>query len=165
MELTKLTNLEIGTTVNVGKSEGGIGANTISPKCSLLLELRYTIDSQRDILLNALKKITETNYVSGTKSYLNGLIQRDVMQHNSKQDTLIKALESICKIEIATENRGGVSDANIVASNGITTLDGFGPYGDGDHTIKERALKSSFTQRINMMSKILLYHQKNKKFH
>ncbi|MEA3498889.1 MAG: M20/M25/M40 family metallo-hydrolase, partial [Campylobacterota bacterium] len=41
-ELTKLTNLEIGTTVNVGKITGGIGANTISPKCELLLEIRYT---------------------------------------------------------------------------------------------------------------------------
>jgi len=30
-ELVKLTNLEEGTTVNVGKIEGGIGANTISP--------------------------------------------------------------------------------------------------------------------------------------
>ncbi|MEA3553987.1 MAG: M20 family peptidase, partial [Campylobacterota bacterium] len=50
------------------------------------------------------------------------------------------------------------------ASCGVITLDGFGPFGDGDHTIKERALKSSFEQRIVMMTKILDHHQKNNQF-
>ena len=60
-----------------------------------------------------------------------------------------------------TEQRGGVSDANHAASCGVVTLDGFGPFGDGDHTIHERALKSSFIQRIDMMTKILESHQSN----
>jgi glutamate carboxypeptidase len=63
---------------------------------------------------------------------------------------------------LPTEQRGGVSDANIVASQGVTTLDGFGPFGDGDHTVNERALKSSFEQRIELMSKVLTHHQKFK---
>lgn len=160
-ELTKLTNLEIGTTVNVGKITGGIGANTISPKCELLLEIRYTSEDERDRLLNALDTITNTSYVEGTKATLSGLIQRDVMEPNEKQSAFIKTLEGITGDTILTERRGGVSDANHVASVGVVTLDGFGPFGDGDHTINERALKSSFTQRIEMMSKILLHHQNN----
>jgi len=160
-ELTKLTNLEIGTTVNVGKIVGGIGANTISPKCELLLELRYTLTSEKDRLLQALEKITNTSYIEGTSSSLSGLIQRDVMEPNSNQAKLISRLENITGYNIATEQRGGVSDANHVASVGVVTLDGFGPFGDGDHTISERALKSSFIQRIDMMSKILESHQVN----
>jgi glutamate carboxypeptidase len=54
-----------------------------------------------------------------------------------------------------------VSDANIVASCGVTTLDGFGPYGDGDHTINERANKKSFEIRIDMMSRVFKHLQKN----
>ena len=164
IELTKLTNLEIGTTVNVGKIEGGIGANTISPSATLLLELRYTKNSERDRLLEALERITNTSYIEGTKATLSGLIQRDVMETNESQLELIKKIENFTNIELPTEERGGVSDANIVASQGVTTLDGFGPFGDGDHTIKERALKSSFEQRIELMSKILLYHQEHKQF-
>jgi len=160
-ELTKLTNLEIGTTVNVGKITGGIGANTISPKCELLLELRYNRNSERDRLLNALEKITNTNYVDGTISKFDGLIQRDVMEPNEQQLEFIHTLEEITNLNIKTEQRGGVSDANHVASCGVITLDGFGPFGDGDHTIHERALKSSFEQRIKMMSDILLKHQLN----
>ncbi len=161
-ELTKLTNLDIGTTVNVGKISGGIGANTISPKCEMLLEIRYKVDSEKDRLLKALDTITNTSYVDDTVSTLDGLIQRDVMEPNQKQLDFISKLENITGETIQTEQRGGVSDANHVASCGVVTLDGFGPFGDGDHTINERALKSSFEQRIQMMTKILEFHQKNK---
>ena len=160
-ELVKLTNLELQTTVNVGKINGGIGANTISPKCELLLEIRYTTNDEKIRVLNSLNKITNTSYVHGTISTLNGSIQRDVMMENPKQLELIEELETITNCVILTEKRGGVSDANIVASCGVTTLDGFGPFGDGDHTIKERALKSSFESRINFTTKILNHLQKN----
>lgn len=163
-ELIKLTNLKIGTTVNVGKIIGGIGANTISPKCELLLEIRYKVNSERDRLLKALDDITNTSYVDGTISTLDGLIQRDVMEPSQKQLEFITKLEKITNENIPTEQRGGVSDANHVASEGVITLDGFGPFGDGDHTIHERALKSSFEQRIDMMTKILLNHQIKNKF-
>ena len=160
-ELVKLTNLELQTTVNVGKINGGIGANTISPKCELLLEIRYTTNDEKIRVLNALNKITNTSYVSGTISTLTGSIQRDVMQENTNQLEFITQLETITNSKILTEKRGGVSDANIVASYGVSTLDGFGPFGDGDHTIKERALKSSFESRIELMTKILNYFQTN----
>ncbi len=154
-ELTKLTNLDIGTTVNVGKITGGIGANTISPKCELLLEIRYTLNSERNRLLSELNRITNTSYVNGTTSKLDGLIQRDVMEENQEQLKFIKQIEKTTNTTIPTEQRGGVSDANHVASCGVITLDGFGPYGDGDHTIKERASKESFIQRIDMSTRIL----------
>ena len=160
-ELTKLTDLEMGTTVNVGKIEGGIGANTISPKCELLLEIRYTKNSEKRRLLDALEKITGTSFVNGTKSTLSGLIQRDVMEPNDSQKEFIQKIERITKESISTEQRGGVSDANHAASCGVTTLDGFGPFGDGDHTVKERALKSSFEQRIKMVTDIFDFHQNN----
>jgi len=160
-ELTKLTNLELGTTVNVGKISGGIGANTISPKCELLLEIRYKLNSEKTRLLDALQSITDKSYVQGTVSTLDGLIQRDVMEENQKQLDFIKKLETITNQKIPTEQRGGVSDANHVASCGVITLDGWGPFGDGDHTIKERASKKSFIQRIDMMKNIIDYHQKN----
>jgi len=163
-ELTKLTNLEIGTTVNVGKINGGIGANTISPKCEILVEIRYKINSERDRLLKALDTITNTSFVDGTVSKLSGLIQRDVMEENEKQLDFITKLENITQQTILTEQRGGVSDANIVSSMGVITLDGFGPFGDGDHTIKERASKKSFIDRVELSRVLFEYFIKNKNF-
>jgi glutamate carboxypeptidase len=150
-ELVKLTNLDLETTVNVGKINGGIGANTISPKCEITLELRYTLSDEKERVLNAIDRIVKKSYVQGSVSTLIGSIQRDVMEENSNQLELINTIEKIANIKQLTEKRGGVSDANIVASCGVTTLDGFGPYGDGDHTVKERALKSSFQTRIDLL--------------
>jgi glutamate carboxypeptidase len=152
--LTKLTNLEKGTTVNVGKIEGGIGANTISPSAKLTVELRYTSIDERKRVLKGFDEITNNSYVDGTKSLLSGGIQRDVMLENDKQLEFLKEIEEIYGESILKEKRGGVSDANHMASAGVITLDGFGPFGDGDHTINERANKKSYLQRIRLSTKI-----------
>jgi len=58
-KLVALTDLKKETTVNVGKIEGGIGANTISPKSKLTFELRYTGTDERDRVLNAIDEIVK----------------------------------------------------------------------------------------------------------
>ena len=156
-ELVKLTNLNKGTTVNVGKIEGGIGANTISPMANMVFELRYKNSDERDRVLNAINEIIKISYVHGTYSQLSGGIQRDVMQTSDKSLKLIQNIEKITNHSLKYEERGGVSDANIVSSHGVVTLDGFGPYGDGDHTIKERALKKSFYERIELSKKLFTH--------
>ena len=153
-KLVALTDLEKETTVNVGKIEGGIGANTISPKAKLTFELRYTTTDERDRVLKAIDEIVNTAYVEGTTTTLSGGIQRDVMQPTPQQAAFVKKIETLCNITLPTEKRGGVSDANIVASQGIPTLDGWGPYGDGDHTVHERASKKSFEERIALVTQI-----------
>jgi glutamate carboxypeptidase len=153
-ELVALTNLDMGTTVNVGKISGGIGANTISPKAHLTFELRYTSSSEKERVLDSIYNIVSKSYVNGTKSTLSGDIQRDVMQPSSNQEEFLEKIEELCGVSLPTEHRGGVSDANIISSQGVVTLDGFGPYGDGDHTVKERASKLTFDSRIDLVSKI-----------
>ena len=153
-KLVALTDLEKETTVNVGKIEGGIGANTISPKAKLTFELRYTTTDERDRVLDAIDEIVNTAYVEGTESKLSGGIQRDVMQPTQEQAAFVKKIETLCNITLPTEKRGGVSDANIIASQGVPTLDGWGPYGDGDHTVHERASKKSFEERIALVTQI-----------
>ncbi len=153
-KLIKLSDFNKGTTVNVGKIEGGVGANTISPYAKLTFEARYTSTSERDRILKEIDKIVSTSYVKGSKSFLSGGIQKDVMEPTCKQEKFLKDIENYCKIKLKTEKRGGVSDANIVSSSGTVVLDGMGPFGDGDHTDKERALKSSFKKRIELSTKI-----------
>ena len=163
-ELVKLTNLELGTTVNVGKIEGGIGANTISPHADITFELRYKTQEERERVLKSIDKIVATSYVDGTSASLSGAIQRDVMQTSKSSLELIKNIEQITGKKLKSEERGGVSDANIVSSNGVVTLDGFGPFGDGDHTINERANKKSFESRIELSENLFRYFIENKHF-
>jgi len=156
-KLVKLTDLEKGTTVNVGKIEGGIGANTISPHSHLTFELRYKTQDEKDRVLESIDSIVSTSYVNGTTSSLSGGIQRDVMETSQESLKLIESIENIIDEKLSFEERGGVSDANIVSSNGVITLDGFGPFGDGDHTVYERANKASFETRINLSKQLFKY--------
>ena len=163
-ELVKLTDLTKGTTVNVGKIDGGIGANTISPHANLVFELRYKISAERDRVLNQIDEIVEQTYVDGTSATLSGGIQRDVMQTTQSSLELIKNIQNIISKELKYEERGGVSDANIISSCGVVTLDGFGPFGDGDHTVDERASKKSFESRIDLSTKLFTFFVKNLDF-
>ena len=159
---SELIDFDKGTIVNVGKIEGGIGLNTVSPSCQMQMEFRFDTNEEKNRVMQEVQKITNHSFVDGTVSIAQGVIQREVMEENPKQFELIKLFETLTCREITTEKRGGVSDANVVAGQGVTTLDGFGPFGDGDHTKKERALKSSFSQRVDMMSTILEYFQEHK---
>jgi len=154
MALVALTDLDKETTVNVGKIHGGIGANTISPKAHLTFELRYTTTEERDRVLASIEEIVSHSYVKGTTSTLSGGIQRDVMQPSPEQTLFVEHINRLCNVQLPTEKRGGVSDANIISSQGVATLDGWGPYGDGDHTVHERASKKSFGERINLVTEI-----------
>lgn len=163
-ELVKLTDLDKGTTVNVGKIEGGIGVNTISPQALLTFELRYKTADERERVLKSIDDIVVKSYVKGTKSSLRGGIQRDVMQTTQASLELIKNIENITFSKLKYEERGGVSDANIVSSNGVVTIDGFGPFGDGDHTVYERADKKSFQSRIDLSVKLFKHFTQNLDF-
>ena len=160
-KLVAMTDLTKGSTVNVGKIQGGIGANTISPSASLVVEMRFTSGPERERLLAGLNRIVAEATIPGTSARLSGRLQRDVMEPNSKQAAFVEKIREIAKISVLTESRGGGSDANITASAGVVTLDGFGPFGDNDHTVDERALKGSFTERISLVSDLLLFHQQN----
>lgn len=156
IDLTALTDLTQQTTVNVGKCSGGIGANTISPKANLVVEARFNCFNEKLRVLENIYHIVDHAKVEGVKININGGVQRDVMSSNPKQKALLDFLNSAIGYTLPTESRGGVSDANTMSEAGLITLDGFGPYGDGDHTIDERACKKSFIRRIDEMSKILI---------
>ena len=157
LELVALTDLDHGTTVNPGKIQGGIGANTISPRAEITVELRFTKPSERDRVLKEFEAISEREWLPGAQLNLSGRLQRDVMQPTRIQSELLYEISEVLGYPLPTERRGGVSDANTVAALGVATLDGFGPYGDGDHSVKERALKSSFQRRLSEVTQILRY--------
>lgn len=155
LALAELTEFSVDTTVNVGLIKGGRSANTISPEARLVVEARFTLPDERDRLLQQVEIISAEAWQAGVTCSLSGGLQRDVMSATLAQAKLLAEIESVLGYALSTEARGGVSDANVVASSGVPVLDGFGPYGDGDHTLNERACKGSLARRIDEVSQIL----------
>ncbi|RXJ71163.1 peptidase M20 [Veronia nyctiphanis] len=152
-----LTDLQQGTTVNPGKVSGGIGANTISPHATIHVEARFTNQREKERVLQSMELLCDEVQSSGVEVTLSGGVQRDVMEPNLKQSQYVKKFSQLIGSPLLTECRGGVSDANVTAGVGVPTIDGFGPFGDGDHTIHERASKESFLRRIREVTLILKY--------
>jgi glutamate carboxypeptidase len=150
------TNLEIGTTVNVGQIGGGIGANTISPSAFLLIDFRYAVDEEGEHIVSMLDEHTKTAYVEGTRSRMSGCIQRPVMVETHATRKLAKLVNQASEGTIHTEKRGGVGDANFIAFAGVPTLDGFGPIGGKDHTVEEFMYTRSLFERIGLLGRILM---------
>ena len=63
-----------------------------------MIDLENSTEFEIDTL--NLENIANTSYVKGSKSTLNGAIQRDVMQENAKQLEFIKELENITNTTI-----------------------------------------------------------------
>ncbi|MGF1735898.1 M20 family metallopeptidase [Photobacterium satsumensis] len=156
--LDGLTRIEQGSTVNVGKIKGGISTNTISPHAELMVEARFTQPQEQERVLRAIPELIHQHGVEGVTAKIEGGLQRDVMIPTAKQQALLDTFATILGYPLKTEQRGGVSDANIMAGAGVPTLDGFGPFGDGDHTEHERASKASFQRRIKEVTAILQHY-------
>jgi glutamate carboxypeptidase len=151
-----LTNLEIGTTVNVGQIGGGIGANTISPNAFLLIDFRYAADEEGDRIVSMIDEQTKTAYVEGTRSRMSGSIQRPVMVETGATRQFAKLVNRASEGTVYTEKRGGVGDANFIAFAGTPTLDGFGPIGGKDHTVEEFMYTRSLFERIELLGRVLM---------
>ncbi|RWX56337.1 M20 family metallopeptidase [Photobacterium chitinilyticum] len=158
ISLTELTNIKKGSTINVGKIKGGISANTISPHAQLMVEARFTQTTEQQRILEAIPRLLHQHGVDGVEASLNGGLQRDVMIPSQEQQQLLDKLSQLLGYPLKTEQRGGVSDANVTSGAGLPTLDGFGPYGDGDHTEFERASKRSFSRRIDEVTTIVSHY-------
>ncbi|RXJ74171.1 peptidase M20 [Veronia nyctiphanis] len=157
IKLKALTRIDKGTTVNPGKIKGGIGANTISPSAQMTVEARFTNQEEKIRVMSSITSLCSLLEKSGLGVSVSGGLQRDVMETCERQQALISSLNEILPEPIKTEQRGGVSDANVVAGAGTVTLDGWGPYGDGDHTIHERASKQSFHRRIDEVTRVVRF--------
>ena len=150
-----LTNLERGTTVNIGQIKGGIGANTISPSAQMKIDLRFEEPAEGERVFRELTRITQTSFVTGSQSVLSGKIQRPVMVETEDTRQFLTRISEVAGRPIPKERRGGVSDANFTAALGVPTLDGFGPLGRNDHTHNEYLLLDSLFERIELLGRIL----------
>jgi glutamate carboxypeptidase len=148
-----------GLTLNVGKVEGGIGPNTVPKHASALLDIRYEHPSHRQKILDRIDKIAETCFTPGTQGGATLVSERPPMPQSAKNRWLFDMATEAAKylgIEVKEEFRSGVSDANVIASQGIPVLDGLGPIGALDHSEKEYMVKTTLVERTRLLAMLII---------
>jgi glutamate carboxypeptidase len=156
LEISKLTDLKRGITLNVGTIQGGTRSNVIPAEASAVLDARVTRMKDAaglDRKLRALKPFNRK-----CKLEISGGVNRPPLERTPGVAALYKKASDIAKQlgwKLEEAAVGGGSDGNFTAALGIPTLDGLGGVGEGAHATHESVLISELPRRAALLSALI----------
>ena len=152
-----LTDLEEGTTVNVGVVNSGTRPNVVAEKAELKVDLRVKTAMAADRVIPKILGLVPVD-PRVTVSVKGGL-NRPPMERDPKNLALFQLAKAVGRamgIELAESGTGGGSDGNFTSALGIPTLDGLGPVGDEAHAPSEYLIVDSLPERAAVLTGLLL---------
>ncbi len=155
IEIEALNDPDSGVSANVGVVAGGIGPNTVPDHAEARLDFRFVVPEDGNQLERAIRRIAGTTKVPGTSANLEIVSGRPPMprsRENEKLFNMVKQCADSLNIPVKPELRQGVSDANLIADEGVPVLDGLGPIGAKDHSEDEYMVKASLAQRSLLLA-------------
>lgn len=158
LEISKLQNLELGNSINVGIINGGFGVNTIPDKAVIKFEGRSHDINHFENIEKTLNRLKENPYVEGINAEIKEIGYRPPLVLNPLSKELLDKFEIVkkqLKIDSNWEKTGGGSDANFLGILGVGVLDGVGPIGGNSHEASEYLVISSIEKRIEMVKEVL----------
>lgn len=155
--LHSLTDLDEGTTVNVGTIRGGTRANVVAEEAVLAVDLRVkTVEAANWVIPKIMGLRPKDPRVT---IEVTGGLNRPPMERNQRNLALFHLARSVgmeMGIQLTESGTGGGSDGNFTSALGIPTLDGLGPVGGGAHARDEYLLVSSLPERASVVAGVLL---------
>lgn len=143
------------THYNVGIINGGTNVGSIPENCTLTIDVRYRKASDIKEIRDFLERVTKKTYVKGTKSELKEILIFDSMDETEKNKRLFEIVkENSERLNLGIPYPcflGGGSDAAYTVALGIPTICAMGVQGYENHTIRERAVISSFIERTKLI--------------
>lgn len=156
IRLHKLTDMSIGTTVNVGVVKGGTRSNVIAAEARAEVDLRIWTKKEAKRLLPLIMNLKPV--LNGTSIHVEGDINRPPMERTEGVIKLFKHAQKLSANELGFElteaKAGGASDGNFTAALGIPTLDGLGAVGDGGHSVDEFVYLDFIPQRTALLTRL-----------
>jgi glutamate carboxypeptidase len=156
LEISKLSDLKRGLTVNVGTVQGGTRTNVVPAEASAVLDVRITnLKDAKEIdrKLHALKAVNRKCRVEIT-----GGLNRPPMERATSAKLYQQAVGIAKTLGWKLEEAavGGGSDGNFTAGLGIPTLDGLGGVGEGAHSPNESITISELPRRTALLAELIL---------
>lgn len=150
-----LTDIDEGTTVNVGLVRGGQSVNSVAPSCSCEIDLRYVRPADRDGLIEAIRQISEVNTVPGTSSSMEIIGEFLPLAENEQSRSILSGyLAAANAVGFKTEGEftGSSADSGFSAAVGAPTLCGVGPVGGKAHTPDEYIELQTLAERAKALA-------------
>ncbi len=155
--LHSLTNLELGTTVNVGVFHGGTTSNVFAEQAEIDIDMRFS--SMTEAARIEREILSTKSFDERVKLEIEGAINRPPMERNESVVELFEKAKTVgasFDYKIDEAQVGGASDGNFVAALGIPVIDGLGIKGDGAHAVHEHIIQSDIPYRGALIAGLLL---------
>ncbi|MFD0697741.1 M20 family metallopeptidase [Paenibacillus sp. GCM10027628] len=151
------TDYSLGTTVNVGLVQGGIGSNVVAEHAEAEIDVRVaTLEEARR--LEAEFATLKANHPEAELTVTGGMT-RPPMERTASIGSLFELARDLAHTEFATALEetatGGVSDGNFTAAVGTPTLDGLGARGDHAHSPLEYVLIDEIPYRTALLARLI----------
>lgn len=146
-QISALTDLERGTTLNVGVVGGGTQSNVLAASAWADIDLRVTSLGNAEAVSQKIQALQPRD--AGCRLRLTGGMNRPPMERTAGTVALFEqARELAAGLGFALEEAatGGGSDGNFTSALGIPTLDGMGAVGRGAHAGNESIRIDSLTR-------------------
>jgi glutamate carboxypeptidase len=155
INLHKLTDMEQGSTVNVGVVQGGTVSNVVAAQATAKIDVRSWTQSEADRLeqsILGLKPVT-----AGATLQVTGGWNRPPLERTATADLFAKTqlIGRKLGLELAEGGTGGGSDGNFTGALGIPTLDGLGVPGHGAHADHEHIEVDQIASRAALLVAML----------
>ncbi len=153
VEIESLTNENKGITVNIGQIEGGIATNIVPDLALTRFNVRVEKPNDLENIKQKLLQIVTKNSLE-----LHQDSERPPKPFDTKHRELFEKLK-MCAQELGSDLNwipsGGVCDGNLLASEGLITIDTLGPVGGNLHTREEYINVKSLTERAKLVFSFL----------
>lgn len=155
LTLHALTDMEKGSTVNVGVVEGGTVSNVVAAHASAKIDARAWTQEEADRLEQAILGLQPVT--PGATLKVTGGWNRPPLERSATIDLFHKtqAIGRKLGLELDEGGTGGGSDGNFTGALGIPTLDGLGVPGHGAHADHEHIEVDQIVGRATLLMAML----------
>ncbi len=151
-----LTRSEAGTTVTPTVGQGGARTNVVPDQARLSVDCRVWTSAEAERVEAALRAYEPRDPRVGVQ--LEGGFHRPPLEPTEAANALYDRARSIAMeigFALPAARVGGASDGNLTAAEGVPTLDGLGPVGDGAHARHEWVLLSDLSRRAELIARLV----------
>ena len=157
LRLLELEDAAAGTTVGPNVISGGQIANTVPDLAEIRVDVRAWQQSETERIDTALRRLQPV--LAGSEIHVLGGWNRPPMETSPIAARLFERARSVghgLGLDLTAIRYGGSSDANLAASTGAATIDGFGPSGEGAHQADECIVIDDVPRRLALLSEFVL---------
>jgi glutamate carboxypeptidase len=155
-QISALTDLDRGTTLNVGVVGGGTQSNVVAAAAWADIDLRVKTVADAEAVRQRLQSL-KTRDARCTLRLTGGLNRPPMERTSGTAELFAQAKELAAGLGFALEEAatGGGSDGNFTSALGVPTLDGMGAVGEGAHAENESVRIDSLSTRTALLAAMI----------